>query len=82
LTDMVMPEMSGSILAQRVRALRPNIVVLYMSGYTDETPDPDEEDGQSGRAPTILRKPFRPEAIAQAVRIALDTRSAPAAAAR
>ena len=36
ITDMVMPDMGGRVLAAAVRVSRPDIRVLYMSGYTDE----------------------------------------------
>jgi signal transduction histidine kinase/predicted hydrocarbon binding protein len=49
LTDLVMPRMSGRVLAERVRARWPNIQILFMSGY-----DPD----QVAHEGTLLRKPF------------------------
>jgi CheY-like chemotaxis protein len=81
LTDMVMPEMGGPALARRLRELRPDMAVLYMSGYADYTPDADPDSGpDDARSPTVLQKPFTPVAVARAVRAALDT--VPAAARR
>jgi signal transduction histidine kinase/ActR/RegA family two-component response regulator len=80
LTDMVMPEMGGPALAQRLRELRPDMAVLYMSGYADYTPDADP-GGQGDAMPTtLLQKPFTPEAVARAVRTALDAGRAAGAA--
>jgi len=62
-TDMVMPEMSGPALAQQLIALRPEMAVLYMSGYSDLV----VEDG-----PPLLQKPFTPDSVARTVRAVLD----------
>jgi signal transduction histidine kinase/HAMP domain-containing protein len=70
LTDVVMPEMGGPALAQRLRAVRPDMAVLFMSGYADYTVSSDP-----GSA--LLQKPFTPEAVARAVRTALDAVPAP-----
>ncbi len=69
LTDVVLPGTSGRELANRVTALRPNIKVLYMSGY------PDAFLATKGFvAPNIqlLHKPFTPDDLATHVRVALD----------
>jgi CheY-like chemotaxis protein len=66
LSDMVMPEMNGSALARQILPLRPEMVVLFMSGYADY---PAEQATGAG----LLLKPFTPDALARAVRGALDT---------
>ena len=63
-TDVMMPRMNGCELAEKVRALRPGVPVLYVSGYAPETilPStirPDE---------AFLSKPFSPLQMIQAVR--------------
>jgi len=63
-TDMVMPETRGDELAEQLTAVRPNLRVLIMSGYTDQ-------DG-GGRRAAFLQKPFAPSALVAAVRRALD----------
>lgn len=68
LTDVVMPDLSGVELAERLRTLRPGLRVLTMSGYAEELherPDP------LGRRESFLQKPFTPDQLAQAVRTAL-----------
>jgi PAS domain S-box-containing protein len=74
LTDIVMPGLSGMELAERLRAMHPDIKVLYMTGYAPSTirAHGDLEPGKG-----LLVKPFSPEALSQAVRRALD--HAPAA---
>jgi YesN/AraC family two-component response regulator len=51
LTDVVMPEMGGLELASRVRRLRPDLPVLYMSGYTDQSMSSEVTEN-------LLGKPF------------------------
>jgi len=56
LTDVVMPEMSGPELRQRLKSLRPRTRVLYMSGYTDEALG---RHGVLEPGTFLLQKPFR-----------------------
>jgi len=63
-TDVVMPGMSGSLLAERLRELQPDIKVLYMSGYTDEALAPH---GILEPGILIIKKPFDINSLAKKV---------------
>jgi CheY-like chemotaxis protein len=68
-TDIVMPEMSGRELAETLLDRRPDLKILYMSGYTD---DEVLQRGVRGREVGLLRKPFATEELVRRVRTALD----------
>ncbi len=67
ITDMVMPGLSGRLLADRLTALRPDIRVLYSSGYSEST----LHAGLDGH-PTLLAKPYPPAELLHRVREILD----------
>lgn len=68
-TDVVMPGMSGPELATTLRALRPEIRVLFLSGYTD---DVALLEGVAEGGEAFLQKPFTPLGFARKVRSVLD----------
>ena len=62
LSDVVMPSMCGPEAAQRILETRPNLKILFMTGYTEDARIP----------PGILRKPFTPQEAARRIRDLLD----------
>jgi two-component system cell cycle sensor histidine kinase/response regulator CckA len=74
-TDVVMPEMGGVELARHLLALRPDLRILFISGYAaDAVP---RTDG-AGRQLYFLEKPFSPARFAEYVRYVLDADQVPA----
>ncbi|GIE32861.1 hypothetical protein Ait01nite_059060 [Actinoplanes italicus] len=65
LTDVIMPKMTGNEVAARVRALRPDIPVLYMSGYAEPVLT---ENGTLPEGVTIVEKPFTSQELLHRVR--------------
>jgi CheY-like chemotaxis protein len=68
-TDVVMPRLGGRELGQRVSALRPEMPVIYTSGYTETA---FGEDGTLPRGVAFLPKPFTGSSLAGKVREVLD----------
>ncbi|HEX7723669.1 MAG TPA: response regulator [Pyrinomonadaceae bacterium] len=71
LTDVIMPEMSGRDLADRLVPQHPEMKVLFMSGYTDDV-IADHRVLDAGTA--FIQKPFAPDVLARKVRDVLDGR--------
>jgi CheY-like chemotaxis protein len=71
LTDLLMPGMSGVELMDKIRQRRPEILVMFMSGYDRELL------GSRARAPgvTFLQKPFQPGKLAAVIQAFLESRT-------
>jgi len=69
LTDVVMPEMSGRVLADGALKLRPELRVLFMSGYTDDT---IVRHGDLPPGTLLLQKPFSAAVLLRKVHSALQ----------
>jgi two-component system cell cycle sensor histidine kinase/response regulator CckA len=69
-TDLVMPEINGRRLAERMATVRPNMRVLYMSGHTASVVAPL---GILEPGVAFLQKPFSPDMLARRIREVLDS---------
>ena len=69
LTDVILPGLDGPNLYGRAKALKPELKVVFMSGYTDNLL---EEKGLGAAKGRFLQKPFVPATLARLVRSALD----------
>jgi len=72
LTDLVLPRMGGAELAQRLTAERPDLAVLYISGYADRSPALSA-NGTLAPGAAYLQKPFGQEQLLRAMRAVLET---------
>jgi CheY-like chemotaxis protein len=68
LLDVTMPSMSGLEVFDRIRAIRPDVPILFMSGYMREG-----ELRKLGGATDFLQKPFKLEDLQEKLRLLLDT---------
>ena len=73
LIDVVMPKPSGREIADRICALRPEMCVLWMSGYTDDT---IVRHGILEPGVNFLQKPFTPATLADKIREVCDKKPA------
>ena len=69
LTDVVMPGMGGRRVAEVIRATRPNLRVVYMSGYTDSA---IVDHGILEPGVTFVQKPFATDTLLRKIREVLD----------
>jgi CheY-like chemotaxis protein len=69
-SDVVVPDMNGRKIADQILPIRPDIKLLFMSGYTDEDV---KGHGVLTQEAAFLEKPFTPDSLARKVREVLDT---------
>jgi two-component system cell cycle sensor histidine kinase/response regulator CckA len=69
ITDVIMPVMGGTVMAEWLKATYPNLKILFTSGYTD---DAIARQGVLEIGVAFLPKPYTPEILARKVREILD----------
>jgi PAS domain S-box-containing protein len=70
LTDVVMPEMSGKVLSDKLRLIRPDLKTIFMSGYTDET---IAQKGVLDDGTQLIFKPFDTAEVVQRINSMLES---------
>jgi CheY-like chemotaxis protein len=70
LTDIIMPGMNGKTLAEALLQLRPELKIIFMSGYTDNL---IAESGDLNARMAFVQKPFSAKALVQKIQTALDS---------
>lgn len=65
LTDMLMPQMNGADLAEKLRGVRPNLRVILMTGYTEFS---EKKDERTAARASVLQKPFSRLTLLERVR--------------
>jgi YesN/AraC family two-component response regulator len=81
LSDIVMPGLSGTELAEKLEQMQPGLRVLLMSGYTERLEGFVDRGAGSGGV-NFMQKPFSMETLARKVREILDQAPSPAKVAR
>ncbi len=69
-SDVVMPNIPGTILAERLRRMRADLRVLLISGYAEDLPSSNVSDLPNTK---VLQKPFEPEELLRQIRYMLDS---------
>ncbi len=70
MTDVIMPEMNGKDLAEKIMAIRPDIKCIFMSGYTADTVG---KQGILNEETFFIQKPFSKRGLAEKIRMALSS---------
>jgi two-component system, cell cycle sensor histidine kinase and response regulator CckA len=69
MTDVIMPEMNGRVLAERIQSLHPNLKCMYMSGYTGNI---ISKHGMMKHGVHFIQKPFSLKELALKIREVLN----------
>ncbi|MGH9530631.1 MAG: response regulator, partial [Terriglobales bacterium] len=77
ITDVVMPRMGGAKLSEQLRSLRPDLKVLFVSGYAEATV---LRQGPIDLSTNFLQKPFSLKALARKIREVIEVNSSAKAA--